>query len=213
MKQTTQLAERKQLTKQLMIYLAKKDEIGLAEIESGLTISDGIEAVQLRKLEQITGRKNIIKAISYLLLRLADNFNVGKSFTPTQAATTASDLFEVFSYESLEDVALMFKYARQGKIGKVNYNLDHQVIFHHWVPEYLELKAQERERVHQRKKSKANSIQDFSWSKDDLKKLNVSKKKWGWREGLEEMDRRMKKKQNAQEIEEARERIEKIKMK
>lgn len=206
-----QLAERNKSTKQLMTYLAKKDEVGLAELESSLTIQDGMQAIQLRVIERTQGKKPIIKAITYLLLRLSENFNVGKKFTTSQAVTAASDLLEVFGYESMEDVMLMLKYARQGKIGDgKEFKLDSQTIFHKWVPSYLELKAQERERAHQQQKSSQNNIYDFKWDKEAVKKLKVSRKKYGWRESLEEMDRRMKKKKNQQAIEEARQRIEKL---
>jgi polyphosphate kinase len=45
------------------------------------------------------------------------NSNVGKSLTQQQSAILAADIVEKYPYETIEDVVLMLKQARQGIIG------------------------------------------------------------------------------------------------
>lgn len=137
----------------LMISLANNDSKALVEIESSLDIARAMESTSIRKLDSFVGKKNIVKAISYLILRMSENFNMNGKFNDVQAAILANDLYEIFGYETLEDVVLMFKLARQGKIGDGrDFKLDGQTVLHKWVPSYLELKAIERENQHQRQK-------------------------------------------------------------
>ena len=81
-----------------------------------------------------------------------DSFNVGQKINDDQSVTLAIDLLEVFGHENLEDVVLMFKLARQGRIGGKIFRIDNQVVFSEWVPAYLELKAIERENIWQSRK-------------------------------------------------------------
>ena len=188
-----------------MRCLVNEDGMELISFESSLTLSDGINGISLRKLEKNVSKISIIKAISFLLLRLADNFNVNKNITPEQAAIASCDLLEVFGYETLEDVTLMFKYVRQGKIGGVNsFSLDHQVIFNVWVPAYLELKAQERENIHATKKSEKNNILNFNWDGKDVDKLETTPVQLSVRDRMELIMKRTK-------LHEAKVRIDKAK--
>ena len=161
---------------QLIECLASNNTSELIHFESDLTITKAMEGTRLNKLSTLIEKKNVIKAITYLTARLADNFNVGKKFSIEQSSLMALDLFEIFGYETLEDVVLMFKYARQGKIGDgKDFKLDSQTVFHKWVPEYLELKAVERENQHNKQKGENNSLP--KWSPEDVEKLKVSDKK------------------------------------
>lgn len=172
--------------------MTENDPQELIIIESELTIQKAMNGTQIRKLDPILGRKNMIKAISYFLDRAAKNFNVGKNLTDEQTIILAIDLFEIFQYETLEDVVLMLKYARQGKIGdgKV-FNLDGQTIIHKWVPAYLELKAIERENEHTKNKGNKNGLANFKWKKEDVEKLELSDKvetvKQGFGERMKEV--------------------------
>jgi hypothetical protein len=135
-----------------------------------------MEGTSLRKLSKGLETSNLVKTLVFLINRLSDNFNVGKKFTDSQAVILAMDLIEVFAYETLEDVLLMFKYARTGKIGNGKvFKLDSQTVFHDWVPQYLELKATERENIHNKQKGEMNSRP--TWSKEDVSKFVVSDKK------------------------------------
>ncbi|MEM1337292.1 MAG: hypothetical protein AAGF96_06055 [Bacteroidota bacterium] len=144
----------------LISCLGSNDQVSLLEVESELTVSSAMNSSHLMKLTPIIGKKNIVKAITYLTLRLAESFNMKGKFNETQAAILAIDLFDIFQYETLEDVVLMYKLARQGKIGDgMDFKLDGQTVLHKWVPAFLELKAIERENQHQSKKDESKVTQ------------------------------------------------------
>lgn len=152
--------------------MAANDDLAVTAFESDLTVEKAMDGITLRKISTIAGTANVLKAVVYLILRLSANFNVGKKFTDEQAAVMAGDLLEVFSYETLEDVAMMFKMARQGRLGDgKDYKLDSQTVFHKWVPEYLEKKAEIRENKHIQMKNEMNSQPEISI--DDIKQRRL----------------------------------------
>jgi len=156
--------------------LAENDNMKLLILEGELTVSKAMNSLSLRKLEKSIDKINIVKSITYLVLRLSDNFNVKQKFTEEQASIMALDLSEIFAYETLEDVVLMFKLARQGKIGGTEYKLDGQTVMQKWVPQYLELKSIERESHHNKSKGEKNGMNSFNWSKESFDKMEVSEK-------------------------------------
>lgn len=161
---------------QLIGCLAGNDSMGLLVFESDLTISKAMNSVSIAKLCTKIEKINVVKAIAYLILRLSDHFNVKQKFTDIQASTLALDLTEIFGYETLEDVVMMLKLARQGKIGNTEYKLDGQTVLHKWVPEYLERKAIERENEHGKSKGELNGMSTFRWNKEDVEKFQVNTK-------------------------------------
>lgn len=134
--------------------MANNDAIGFVEIESSLTVATAMNGTSLMSLSKVLKKNDILKALSFFIIRFNDNFNAKGKLDNMQIATLAGDLFEIFQYETLEDAMLMFRYARQGKIGDGNdFKLDSQTVFHKWVPAYLELKAIKRENIHKSIKS------------------------------------------------------------
>lgn len=164
------------LTQKLINILIEQNEGKLVYFENELSIANAMEGTSLRKLSKLIDQKNTIKAIVFLTTRLSDNFNVGKKFTEEQAIVMAFDLMEVFGYETLEDVVLMFKMARQGKIGDgKDFKLDSQTVFHKWIPDYLNLKAEFRENEHTKAKKKIDTLES-STSFYDFRKLQKENK-------------------------------------
>lgn len=125
--------------------------MALVLIESDLTVAAAINGTQIGKLSKID-KSTTLKVLNGLVLRQAEFFNVRANLTDMQSVVLANDLMEVFNYETLEDVVLMFKLARQGRFGQVFGRLDSETIMGGWVPAYLELKAQERENHHRKEK-------------------------------------------------------------
>jgi hypothetical protein len=167
------LALSKPSTLELVKILSAEDEFELTLFESKMTVAQAMEGTSLKKLSQVLNTSGLAKTLVFLIQRLSNNFNVGKKFTNEQAVILAMDLIEVFAYETIEDVLLMFKYARIGKIGSgKEYKLDSQTVFHKWVPEYLELKSEERENLHKKEKGLMNAKP--TWSKEDAEKFVVS---------------------------------------
>lgn len=165
----------KALTQKLIAVLVSKSEGELALFENELTLNSAMQGTSLRKLSKVIDQKNTVKALVFLTTRLSDNFNVGKKFTEEQAIVMAFDLLEVFGYETMEDVVLMFKMARQGKIGDgKDFKLDSQTVFHKWIPEYLDLKAEHRENEHTKSKKLIDTLENNT-SFYDLQKLKKEK--------------------------------------
>lgn len=169
----------------LINCLVQNDEAELLMVESEMTLVKAMDSVSLIKLENMLGRRNIIKAITALLMRLSDNFNMKGKFNTSQSAILAVDLFDIFGHETLEDVMLMFKYVRQGRIGDgKDFKLDGQTVFHKWVPEYLSLKSEQRELQYMKTKGEKNGMSNFKWQKGQSEKIETSEKEVTFREGL-----------------------------
>jgi len=118
---------------QLIKCLVDNNSTDLLMFESGLTIKRAMDSVSLGKLSKAIEKRNVVKAITYLILRLNKSFNLKQKFDEEQASVLALDLVEIFSYETLEDVVLMLKYARQGKFSKTFERLDSEVVTRIWV--------------------------------------------------------------------------------
>jgi hypothetical protein len=141
-------------TQELVAILAKKDGVELAHYEKKITLDVAIEGTTLKALTKVINDKNLTKALTYIITRFSNNFNVGKKFTDDQAIIMAMDIQELYQYETIEDMVLMFKMARTGQIGDgKDFKLDSQTVFHKWIPEYLEQKAIARQRKHDREKN------------------------------------------------------------
>ncbi len=76
----------------------------------------------------------------------------GKELESYQIQILAGDIYEKFKTDSLDDVILMFKMARQGDFGKV-YKCDTFEIMD-WSNKYLDYKSASREMLIQKKKKK-----------------------------------------------------------
>lgn len=134
--------------------------MGLVLLESEMTISSAMnQGTQLLKLSK-ANKGAAMKIISGLIMRQRDLFNLRNTLTDVQVAILSNDLLEVFAYETLEDAVMMLKLARQGKLGEIYQRLDSETIFQKWVPAYLELKAEQREKEHQEKKAWKNTDAD-----------------------------------------------------
>lgn len=120
----------------------------LVKIERFLTVEESIERSPLICAE---GKKigvvaQIIRIIEFFLEV------TGKELEGYQIQILAGDLYEKFKTDSLDDVVLMFKMARQGEFGKV-YKCDTFEIIN-WANQYLDFKSATRERLINKKKKK-----------------------------------------------------------
>jgi len=140
--------------------------------ESELSISQAVDGTMLVHMAN-TNKKEVIKTLVFLISRMNDDYNSKQRMNQQQMFTMAIDLLDVFKYETIEDVMLMFKHARQGKIGGKIFKIDSNVVFNDWVPCYLEQKAIEREKRHAKAKSEA--IKNYDNNKS---KLTDAFKKW-----------------------------------
>lgn len=164
----------KPTTSELISLIAANDLPSLALYERQMTLQKAIEGTTLHKLSKTINDENLVVIIVYLIDRVSENFNVGKKFTEGQSFIMALDLLDVFKHENLEDILLMFRMARTGKIGDgKDYKLDSQTVFHKWIPQYLEMKIDQREQMHSREKNMTFSNQI---SLEDVRKAYEKKK-------------------------------------
>ena len=122
----------------------------MVKLEQNLTIerslSDGkLMIYEGKKLDLV---REIIRVLEFFLKV------TGKEMEDFQVQILAGDLYEKFKHDTLEDVILMFKMARQGDFGKV-YKLDNFEVMD-WANRYLEKKSEERERILRSKKEPKN---------------------------------------------------------
>lgn len=146
------MTSRKEQALQLIQFM-EGNSAELVYAESKLNVQSAIQGALINNLKKDIDVVRLITAVTALVIRQRDFYNIKGNINDTQAVTIAGDLLEVFGYETLEDIILMFKMARQGTIGEKIWKLDTDTIFNEWVPAYLELKAKEREKMHQQIKS------------------------------------------------------------
>ncbi len=118
----------------------------LVKLERNMSVSDAIINSPL-----IVTQGNKISVVSQII-RIIEFFLevTGKELEGYQIQILAGDIYEKFKTDSLDDVVLMFKMARQGDFGKV-YKCDTFEIMD-WCNKYLDHKSATRERLINKKK-------------------------------------------------------------
>lgn len=157
-----------------MHYLQKEnrdleDNFALTKIENNLQIKDCLNADLM--INQKDKELDFVKSIYALIFRFNDLVNVGKKMNESQMMQLSYDLYENFKGDTLEDVTLFFKMARQGEFGDF-YRLDSTVV-ESWLPKYFEVKneAREREIINERNiRERAENDAVASYVPDDVAK-------------------------------------------
>jgi len=125
----------------------------LARVEQTLSIKKSLEEAPLLRYEgtKIAVVAQIIRVIEFFLSV------TGKDLDAFQIQILAGDLYEKFCNDTLDDIILMFKMARNGDFGKV-YNLDNFTIMD-WANKYLEMKSETRERLLRSKRKEGEKVE------------------------------------------------------
>lgn len=163
-----------------MQCLEKGDPFELVKIERSLTIEKCVSAPLL--INQKSNESELIKSVFMIVKRFNDLVNVSKKMNEDQMIALSSDLFERFGGESLDDILLFFKMARNGEFGDL-YRLDSIVILS-WVPKYLDKKI---EAFHEKRVDEENIR--FRAENDAVKNHEYSEKS---KEKLEELSKMLK---------------------
>ncbi len=167
------LSRCKPQTELLLSSLMEESNSKLTILETDLTIETAMSGTLLRDLQRVD-KVATMTIILYLIERMNNLFSINNKLNENQILVLSSDLIELMSYETIEDIVLMFKLARQGKIGGKIYRLDSMTIFQEWVPAYLEMKVKLREDIYQKEKHLENYT-DTKWSdesKEAITKLS-----------------------------------------
>lgn len=160
------------LREESTIILSKAKEIvsnpkGFSVVESDTNFKVCLNERNLGSVFKGEHKKIAFATIEFLVLRFVDSFGFATQVSESRIETLITDFYDNFKSESLSDIVLFLKMARNGYFGTTHRGLDSNLIFGDWFPKYLEQKAQERERVYQIQKSKEK---ESLLSIDDLRK-------------------------------------------
>lgn len=73
-------------------------------------------------------------------------FKYAERLEDFQISIMASDLYDKFSHNTVEDIVIMLRYIRQGLLGSSKSVFDNDTLFNIYVPRYLEMKAEKWEK-------------------------------------------------------------------
>jgi hypothetical protein len=146
----------------------------LVKVEQSLSVQESIETgiVLANIVRDKQNRISVIEQICKIVEYFQELTNVSKKMEAFQIQVLAGDLLDAFTGDTIEDIILMFKMARKGDFGQI-YRIDSLVIMG-WVSQYLDHKADERERLYrkqegQRKKEEQSTdVSDKTIEKLDL---------------------------------------------
>ncbi len=124
--------------------------------ERKLTITENLNKPILKTLFKDNG-KLCFDVVKILVKRFLNAFAFTTKLTADQIDILTADTIDHFSYESLEDIVLFFKMARSGKFGVTKRGIDSNLIFGEWFPQYMELKAETKEKIYTQQKEVFNS--------------------------------------------------------
>lgn len=143
--------------------------------ESKLTLEETLAAKNIRHLidTQKASSQSVLMALTYLVMRANKKESIYKEMDDDTCFALAVDLLEVFQYDSVQDVSLMFKLSRMGKL-KIDpmskKKAFYQKVLTDYVPAYFELKTRLREERHEENKK---NLSPESWTPENLKKLRA----------------------------------------
>jgi len=125
----------------------------LMQLEMNASLKLNIESPTIISIFKNENTEIGLNVIKVLVDRFADSFGFSTKMSATQSETICIDTFENFRGESLGDIILFFKMARNGSFGYTHRGIDSNLIFGDWFPKYMEQKSIEREKLYQKQKS------------------------------------------------------------
>ena len=117
----------------------------IIEIERNVDLD---QTLNLPVIQQIgkESKKDVLLMIERALRMTTSMFKYAEKMEDYQISMMASDLYDKFSYNTVEDIILMLRYARQGKLGGSKSVFDNDTLFNIYVPKYLDMKAEKWEK-------------------------------------------------------------------
>lgn len=150
----------------------------LLKYERGLDMKRAIKGTAISAHVKIQGEPAVMAALDIQITRLAASINVKHNLTSMQIRQMVSDVLEKYKHESIEDILLVFKRARQGDFSKKQpiYQLDQQTIFG-WIDQHMEEKSIERERMYDQWKNRSGNEDKQLLNDDQLEELYENARK------------------------------------
>ncbi len=113
----------------------------------GVSLKNTFESSSLRSTFKGENGQIGFSVVKILVDRFINSFGFSTKMTDIQIEVLTVDTLEKFSFETLEDIILFFKMARNGDFGSTMRGVDSNLIFGEWFPKYLEIKSIEREKI------------------------------------------------------------------
>lgn len=124
-----------------------KGNLSLPFLETKLTIGNTFEKPLMRSVFKTDEQALVCFAVVSLIVeRFLESFGFSNKPSQTIKDTMVVDAISKFDYETLDDLILFFKMCRSGDFGTTGRGLDSNLVFGEWLPKYLELKSDKRER-------------------------------------------------------------------
>ena len=135
-----------------MIPIGKTDDLLNAKPMAELIRAEGVS------------KEAIKKEIQMSILKCSES--LGVAMTPDQVTTLSEDILEVYKYESVEDITLCLKRARQGYYMDVNnYGKINMPVFKQWMSIHLDMKYEAKEKQIQAQKVDQENDEPFDRDK------------------------------------------------
>lgn len=119
----------------------------------------------------ISARRQVVGMVAQIVTVGISFFKVKYLMTKTEVEIFASEWTQLYRVDSLEDLVLMFRMARQGDLGKIYNRVDYQVLVELWK-EYLERKWQTKEAHH----GKQHHVEQLLLEQSTVDKLKADKR-------------------------------------
>lgn len=124
-----------------------KGSLNLSFLETRLKIGNTFEQPLMRSVFKTDSEALVcFGVVSLIVNRFLESFGFSTKPTQTIIDTMVVDAIEKFDYETLDDLIIFFKMCRSGDFGSTGRGLDSNLVFGEWLPKYLEIKADKRER-------------------------------------------------------------------
>lgn len=148
---------------------------------SEISLRPSNDMVELLKAKPISlqvqehGEERILMEIRISVEKCATGLNL--SVDDEQVAILCEDIMEVYSHDSIEDVQICLKKARQGRYG-FGFNKRGVItmeLVREWMARHLEEKAQERERIIHNRKQQEEDQTEYASSEEAQEAINKIK--------------------------------------
>lgn len=130
--------------------------MSLMEISVDLTMQKVLEVPKFSKMKRLMPEPDIIALITLNLRYFCDAMNVKENMNIIQILETAYEFLNRYSHDSLKDLMLCLKKARNGEYGEIYNRKDQQVIMIFWK-KYQEEKCSYLENQHLDTKAKEST--------------------------------------------------------
>ncbi|MGV0919746.1 hypothetical protein ACTS94_05065 [Empedobacter falsenii] len=126
-------------------YNLDQQSKAIIEIERNIDLDHTLNLPVIQRLGK-ESKKDVLLMIERALRMTTSMFKYAEKMEDYQISMMASDLYDKFSYNTVEDIILMLRYARQGKLGGSKSVFDNDTLFNIYVPKYLDMKAEKWEK-------------------------------------------------------------------